>query len=79
MRGAGFGTLVSEWWHFQDNEATEALNLKALWNGVSPEGWKADNNGWRYRRASGSYYKDCTRTIDGVEYTFDQNGYVVEP
>ena len=78
MRGAGFGTLVSEWWHFQDNEALEALNLKALWNGVTPEGWKADNNGWRYRRASGSYYRDCTRTIDGVEYTFDQNGYVVE-
>ena len=77
MRGAGFGTLVSEWWHFQDNEATDTLNLKALWAGISVEGWKADNTGWRYRRANGSYYKDCTRTIDGTSYTFDAQGYVI--
>jgi D-alanyl-D-alanine dipeptidase len=77
MKGAGFATLVSEWWHFQDNDAINTLGLKALWAGVSVEGWKADNTGWRYRRASGSYYKDCTRTIGGVSYTFDEQGYVI--
>lgn len=79
MQSAGFGTLVSEWWHFQDNEAMDTLELEALWSGISPQGWVADTNGWRYRRASGSYYKDCTRTIDGIEYTFDENGYAAQP
>ena len=77
MKGAGFATLVSEWWHFQDDDAIKGLDLKALWAGVSVEGWKADNTGWRYRRANGSYYKDCTRTIGGVSYTFDAQGYVI--
>ena len=76
MKDAGFATLVSEWWHFQDDDAIDTLELKALWSGISAEGWKADNTGWRYRRSSGSYYKDCTRTIDGVSYTFDAQGYV---
>jgi hypothetical protein len=76
MKDAGFATLVSEWWHFQDDDAIDTLELKALWSGISAEGWKADDTGWRYRRSSGSYYKDCTRTIDGVSYTFDAQGYV---
>lgn len=79
MQNAGFGTLVSEWWHFQDNDALDTLELKALWNGITPQGWVADSNGWRYRRASGSFYKDCTKTIDGIEYTFDQSGYAAQP
>ena len=79
MKQAGFATLVSEWWHFQDDDAQNTLNLKALWSGVSAQGWVADSQGWRYRRTSGSFYKDCTKTIDGVSYTFDQDGYTVQP
>lgn len=79
MTGAGFGGLVSEWWHFQDNEAKNELQPPYLWGGVTAECWMADDNGWRYRTASGKYYKDTTRTIDGAEYTFDENGYVVQP
>lgn len=78
MRQAGFDTLVSEWWHFQDDDAQKTLNLKALWSGISAQGWVADSNGWRYRRSSGSFYKDTTKTIDGVSYTFDKDGYVVQ-
>jgi glucan-binding YG repeat protein len=44
-------------------------------NGVTPEGWVADDHGWRYRRADGRFYKSCEKTIDGVSYTFDDNGY----
>jgi len=77
MRGAGFGGLVSEWWHFQDDDAQNSLNLKHLWTGVSPKCWMADDTGWRYRKANGTYYKDCTVTIDDVEYTFDADGYLI--
>lgn len=76
MKAAGFVGLVSEWWHFQDDESKNALDVPALWNGVTPECWMADENGWRFRRANGTYYTSCTATIDGVKYTFDNLGYV---
>ena len=79
MKNAGFTGLVSEWWHFQDDEALKGLELPALRNGVTPEGWVADVNGWRYRRANGTYYENCQKTIDGVSYTFDSNGYTAAP
>lgn len=78
MKNAGFAGLVSEWWHFQDDENVKALDVPALWNGVTPECWMADEYGWRYRRANGRYYTDCSATIDGVVYHFDQNGYVID-
>ena len=77
MKSAGFAGLVSEWWHFQDDESVKAFDLPGLWNGVTPECWMADENGWRYRRVNGRYYTDCTANIDGIEYSFDQNGYVI--
>jgi hypothetical protein len=36
----------------------------------------ADRIGWRYRLADGSFYKNCTQTIDGQSYTFDEGGYL---
>lgn len=77
MKAAGFGGLVSEWWHFQDNDARKAINPPALWNGVTPGSWMADDHGWRFRNSSGVYCKDGTYTIDGKEYTFDAKGYVI--
>lgn len=77
MTGAGFVGLVSEWWHFQDNVARDELDVTSLFNGVTATCWMADNNGWRYRRETGWYYKNCQRTINGVTYTFDALGYVV--
>lgn len=78
MEGAGFGGLVSEWWHFQDNDIRKELNLPALWGGVSAEGWKLSDGGWRYRLSDGSYASDCTLTIGEQEYAFDARGYRVE-
>lgn len=77
MISAGFEGLVSEWWHYQDNIARDELDTYALEQGVAAACWMADDNGWRYRKASGNYYTDCQAVIDGVYYTFDAQGYVV--
>lgn len=75
MKSAGFGGLVSEWWHFQDNDALNKLDLPALKNGVTPECWIADGSGWLYRQANGKFCKNTTKTIEGTSYRFDSNGY----
>ena len=77
MKAAGFGGLVSEWWHFQDNDARNTINPPALWSGVTPGSWMADDNGWRFRNSNGVYCKGGTFTIDGTKYTFDAQGYVI--
>jgi len=76
MNEAGLRNIYSEWWHFQDNEIYERHAYQPLKSGVSWECWVADNNGWRYRLADGSFFANCTRTIGGQSYTFDENGYI---
>ncbi len=76
MKGAGFGGLTSEWWHFQDNETRQALSLNTyMWNGVSCACWVADDTGWRYRNADGSFVAGAEREIDGASWSFDERGY----
>ena len=75
MLGAGFGGLTSEWWHFQDNDAFNTVKPANRWAGVTPEGWRRDDTGWRYRQADGTYCRETERTIDGIAYRFDGNGY----
>lgn len=55
MTDAGFDTLVSEWWHFQDNETYKALDMGYLKEGLSIEGWKYEGQEWRYRNGDGSW------------------------
>lgn len=77
MTGVGMRGLTSEWWHFQDDETREAIGLTSyLTKGVSVEGWKKDDNGWRYRAADGSWYANGTYQIGGESCTFDSEGYV---
>lgn len=79
MTDAGFATLSTEWWHFQDDESLKSLGINSyLWGGISAECWMWDGDGWLYRCADGTYYTDCTVTIDGVSYSFDRDGYVIE-
>ncbi|MBQ3791330.1 MAG: hypothetical protein II800_10375 [Lachnospiraceae bacterium] len=75
LTAAGFGMISSEWWHFQDNEIYDAVNLTVMENGVSIEGWKRDDRGWRYRDKKGNYLTAQTKEINGVSYTFDDRGY----
>ena len=77
MRAAGFGTLFSEWWHFQDMETLNSLEPAYRSRGVTPEGWRADDRGWRYRCADGSYLSGESREIDGALYTFGEDGYLI--
>lgn len=77
MKSAGLGELVSEWWHFQDNDIRQQTTLNCVWAGVSPECWMKDDFGWRYRRATGAYFKDGTFDIYGTQYSFDGHGYLI--
>lgn len=77
MLEVGFRGLTSEWWHFQDDETREALQLNSyLAKGVSVEGWKKDDTGWRYRLEDGSYLKNTTEAVEGEMCSFDADGYV---
>jgi D-alanyl-D-alanine dipeptidase len=76
MTGAGLTTLDSEWWHFQDEEAKQNLTqMKPLEGGVNARCWVRDNTGWRYRTEDGSWLKDCIWQLDGISYSFDDEGY----
>ena len=77
MRAAGFGTLFSEWWHFQDMETLNSLEPPYRSSGITPEGWRKDDRGWRYRCADGSFLMGVTREIDSAVYTFGEDGYLL--
>ena len=78
MKGAGFGTLSTEWWHFQDNENYKKLSLSPLRNGISAQGWICDSIGWRYRDSLGTFCRMETVTVDGIKYTFGYEGYLLD-
>ena len=40
--------------------------------------WKSDEKGKWYEDESGWFAHNTTQKIDGIEYTFDKKGYVVE-
>ncbi|MGI6006700.1 MAG: polysaccharide deacetylase family protein [Ruminococcus sp.] len=43
-----------------------------------PKGrWTIDDRGWQYTDAGGQLIKDQWQSIDGKEYCFDENGYMV--
>ena len=77
MKDAGFGTLSSEWWHFQDDEAKNAYSIPALSQGISLEGWTKSDRGWKYRDGKGGCYQNQSLTLDGMLYQFDGEGYLV--
>ncbi|HAH17819.1 MAG TPA: hypothetical protein DCL29_02235 [Eubacterium sp.] len=41
------------------------------------EGWKQDDNGWWYQYKDGSYPKSCWKTIEGKDYYFNDEGYIL--
>ena len=77
MHSAGFAGLISEWWHFQDNTTRDSLDLPYVSGGVNAECWVKDDTGWRYREKKGDFLRDQTVRIQGTEYTFDADGYVI--
>ena len=47
MKKAGFTTLVSEWWHFNDLDSKKNFPIKPLKKGVSAKCWMVDDTGVR--------------------------------
>ncbi len=79
MTAAGFGGLTSEWWHFQDVDTKNELNLtNYMWSGVTSAGWHHDGKGWLYCTADGTAYRNRTIQIGGADFTFDSSGYLIE-
>lgn len=78
MEGAGLKTIVSEWWHFQDNDAINRLRLSWADGGVSIRGWEYDGLGWRYRDASGRYLINTNVSEEDTVFFFDAEGYLEE-
>lgn len=75
MTGCGLGTLVSEWWHFQDDELYSQVPLVIRREGVTRAGWMFDGIGWLYRDTDGEFLVDCNAEINGFKYIFDADGY----
>ena len=77
MESNGLHNIVSEWWHFQDNEIINSLKPPYCENGVSAEGWIADEAGEMYRNADGSIVKDCVMVTDEGSFVFDPDGHLI--
>ncbi len=77
MEANGLHNIVSEWWHFQDNEAMDELKPPYCEYPVSAEGWIADEKGELYRNADGSILKDCVMVTNEGSFIFDADGYLV--
>ena len=77
MEGCKMHNIVSEWWHFQDNEAMNSLKPPYCEKGVSAEGWIADSRGERFRLADGTVLKSCMMVTNDETLYFDAEGYLV--
>ena len=54
------------------------LDKNGAWRYKYRAAWKKDKKGWWYGDTSGWYAKGTTQKIDGVKYSFDKEGYLVE-
>ncbi len=61
------------------NESTSATEGVTVWNNMY---WQqnADNGGYQYiSRDDGSYPTNCSMEVDGVLYSFNDNGFAIDP
>ena len=79
--------IDGKWYYFKGNcLAAKSEWVKGYWwcnvnciCSYKPRGsWKEDVNGWKFGDTSGWYAKGETMRIAGRDYTFDENGYMVE-
>ncbi|MCR4837772.1 MAG: hypothetical protein K5897_02400 [Eubacterium sp.] len=53
--------------------------MDGSWDGKGKaSGWKESPLGWYFSLSDGTILKNTWQKIDGVEYTFDKKGYLVE-
>jgi len=54
------------------------LNANGTWTYQPRGSWKSNSTGWWFGDTSGWYAKNEKVKINGVEYTFDAAGYLME-
>lgn len=52
-------------------------DIEKMTSGISMAGWQTDGKGKWYRNQDGTIYQNGWQEIDGAEYYFDENGYVI--
>ena len=52
-------------------------DIEKMASGISMAGWQTDGKGKWYRDQDGTIYQNGWKKIDGAEYYFDENGYVL--
>lgn len=78
LTGFKLMSIVSEWWHFQDNATMKSLNLPFCEKGVSAEGWIEDAGGIGYRLADGTRLSNAMFVLEDGCYTFDEAGHLTD-
>lgn len=84
---SGWRQIDGKWYYFSlggDMAANTWVDGKyyvdasGAWADKSKAGqWVLDATGWWYQRANGSYPRDGVYFVEGVQYAFDENGYMV--
>ena len=52
------------------------LNKTGVWSYKPKASWKQDKKGWWFGDTAGWYARNTTLTINGKQYSFDNNGYL---
>ena len=63
------GEYIDGWWI--DDNGIQSYSAQAS--------WKQDSTGWWYEDTTGWYATNTVYRIDGTEYWFDKDGYLIEP
>ncbi|MBR3263601.1 MAG: hypothetical protein IKF93_10845 [Lachnospiraceae bacterium] len=79
----GWQKIGNTWYYLKNSGAMAAsewcggywLNANGSWTYQPIGSWKKNSVGWWFGDTSGWYAKSTTQKIDGVDYTFDANGY----
>ena len=73
------------WYEYSDGSYAQSewvdgcwISGNGYWQYKPTASWYQDSTGWYYMDTSGYYEKNDTVTIDGVSYSFDGNGYMIE-
>lgn len=82
----GWKQIDGDWYYFRkDGSAAKCEWVNGYWIGkgstwkYAPIGsWHKGTKGWWFGDTSGWYAKGSTYIINGVSYTFDRNGYLIE-
>ena len=53
------------------------MSLASMTAMADSNGWKEDDNGWRYYTSSSNYVKDAWKSVDGNWYYFMDDGYAL--